>query len=286
MIVVTGAGGKTGKTVVKALLEAGSEPVCALVRRAEQQVDLKSSGAQISLAGDLLDPAFLREALQGARAVYHICPNMSPDEVQIAANAIAAAREGGVNHFVYHSVLHPQVEAMPHHWQKMRVEELLFASGLPYTILQPAAYMQNVLAYWESITRQGIYPVPYSVDARISIVDLEDVAAAAARVILEPGHAGAVYELAGPEPLSQVEVAEILARALNRPVIAQAVDREEWKHRTSSSGMGRYAQDTLLKMFAYYDSFGLVGNSHVLEWVLGRTPGSFRHFVDRTVKGE
>ena len=63
--------------------------------------------------------------------------------------AIRAAQSAGVERFVYHSVLHPQVEIMAHHWQKMRVEEQLFESGLSFTILQPAAYMQNVLAGWD-----------------------------------------------------------------------------------------------------------------------------------------
>jgi uncharacterized protein YbjT (DUF2867 family) len=213
MIVVTGAGGKTGHAVIQALAESG-QPVRALARRVDQLDPLLAQGAQETLVGDMLDPAFLVRAFQGAQAVYHICPNMSPDEARLAEYAIAAAKQGGVGHFVYHSVLHPQVEAMPHHWLKMRVEEELFASGLPFTILQPCAYMQNVLAYWPSITKEGIYPVPYAVSARISIVDLEDVAAAAARVTGDPRHHGAVYELAGPEPLSQSEVAESIGKVL------------------------------------------------------------------------
>jgi NAD(P)H dehydrogenase (quinone) len=285
MIVVTGAGGKTGKAVVKALVEAGGEPVWALVRRADQAAALEAAGARKSLVGDLRDPVFWGTAFQGARAVYHICPNMSPDEVQIADFAITAAREAGVEHIVYHSVLHPQVEAMPHHWQKMRVEERLFASGLPFTILQPAAYMQNLLAYWDAIVKQGIYAVPYSTEARISIVDLEDVAAAAARVITSPGRTGAIYELAGPEPLSQIEVADIFSAALNRPVVAQANDRGDWERRARAGGMDAYSLGTLLKMFEYYDQYGLVGNPGVLEWVLGRAPGRFRQFVDRSIKG-
>ena len=64
-------------------------------------------------------------------SVYHVCPNVSPDEIAIGRVSIAAARSAGVEHFVYHSVLHPQTEAMPHHWLKLRVEEALITSGLP-----------------------------------------------------------------------------------------------------------------------------------------------------------
>ncbi len=59
----------------------------------------------------------------------------------------------GVTRFVYHSVLHPQIEAMPHHWQKMRTEEMLFAAGFELTVLQPTAYMQNILGAWRGVVR-------------------------------------------------------------------------------------------------------------------------------------
>ena len=148
MILVTGAAGKTGQAVIRALVARGAD-VRALVHRPEQVPITAGLGARETIAGDLRDRAALARAAQGARVIYHICPNVSPDEVTIGRAAIAAARAAGVQHFVYHSVLHPQVEAMPHHWLKMRVEELLFQSGLAYTILQPAAYVQNVLAHWD-----------------------------------------------------------------------------------------------------------------------------------------
>ena len=230
MILVTGAAGKTGRAVIRALTTKG-EAVRALVHRPEQIQLVEALGAQQVVVGDMRFQATMDQAAQGVRAVYHICPNVSPDEVAIGQVAITAARLAGVKHFVYHSVLHPQVEAMPHHWQKLRVEEQLFESGLSCTILQPAAYMQNVLAHWDQIIEQGVYPVPYAVETRLGMVDLEDVAEAAAVVLTEPGHAEAIYELAGAEALSQVEVATILGQQLGRPVRAEVVSLETWERR-------------------------------------------------------
>ncbi|RPI53724.1 MAG: NAD-dependent epimerase/dehydratase family protein, partial [Chloroflexi bacterium] len=181
MIVVTGAGGKTGQAVIRALMRRGAS-VRALVHRPEQAAALAPLGPTQTVAGDLRDAGTLERALDGARSVYQICPNMHPAELSIGPAVIDAARRAGGEHLAYHSVLHPQIEAMPHHWQKMRVEEQLFASGLAYTILQPAAYMQNVLAHWERMVNEGIYPVPYGVETRLGMVDLEDVAQAAATV--------------------------------------------------------------------------------------------------------
>ncbi len=280
MILVTGAAGKTGRAVIRALVARG-ETVRALVHRSEQAQSLEALGVQDVLAGDMRDQATMDQAAQGMRAVYHICPNISPDEVVIGQAAIAAARSAGVEHFVYHSVLHPQTEAMPHHWQKLRVEEKLFESGLPYTLLQPSAYMQNVLAHWEQILAQGVYPVPYAIETRLGMVDLEDVAAAAATVLTQAGHAGATYELAGAEALTQVAVAAILSQLLGRPVRAEVVSRQAWKERAQASGLGDYQVQTLLKMFDYYERYGFWGNPRVLSWLLGRPPTPFAAFVAR-----
>jgi len=228
--------------------------------------------------------ATMDQAARGVQAVYHICPNVSPGEVAIGQAAITAACSAGAEHFVYHSVLHPQTEAMPHHWQKLRVEEQLFESGLFYTILQPSAYMQNVLVHWDQILEQGVYPVPYAVETRLSMVDLEDVAAAAAVVLTERGHAGATYELVGTEALSQTEVATVLGQQLGRPVRAEVVPLEAWERRARVSGLGDYQVETLVKMFRYYECYGFWGNPRVLGWLLRRPPTTFAAFVERTAR--
>ena len=161
MILVTGASGKTGRAIVAATAGRGGL-VRALVRRPEQIAEAETAGAQSVSIGDLRNENDLAQACQGVDTIYHICPNMQPDEVAIAQALLKAAKSAGVRRIVYHSVLHPQTEEMPHHWNKLRAEELIFQSGLDYTILQPAAYMQNVLASWQAITEEGIYRVPYS----------------------------------------------------------------------------------------------------------------------------
>jgi len=279
-ILVTGAAGKTGRAVIRALAGRG-QAVRALVRRPDQEPTIALAGAQESIAGDMQEPATLAAAARGVRLVYHICPNVSPHELSIGQAAIAAAQAAGVEHFVYHSVLHPQTEAMPHHWLKLRVEEQLLAAGIPCTILQPAAYMQNVLAQWEQITVRGIYPVPYPIETRLGMVDLADVAEAAAVVLTEPGHAGAIYELAGPEALSQVEVAAILAGQLGRPVRAETIPCDAWERDARANGLAEYQVKTLLSMFRYYERHGFCGNSNVLRWLLHRPPTTFAAFIQR-----
>lgn len=285
MILVTGAAGKTGRAAVKALAGAGAQ-VRALVRRCEQADALTALGAATVCVGGFEDRDALAKAAAGVEAIYHICPNVSRNEVAYARAVADAAKRRRVARFVYHSVLRPQIEAMPHHWAKLRAEEMLLGCGFTLTILQPTAYMQNILGAWPGIVESGVFRVPYPVETRLSLVDLDDVAEAAARVLTTGGHAGATYELVGTPPLAQTEIAAALAAALGRDVHAEAEAIEAWDARARQSGMGEHERTTLAAMFHYYARHGLIGNSNVLRWLIGRAPNDLPHFLRRAVAAQ
>jgi uncharacterized protein YbjT (DUF2867 family) len=161
---------------------------------------------------------------------------------------------------------------------------MLLESGLAWTILQPAAYMQNILAGWTAIVEQGVYRVPYSVGTRLGMVDLEDVATVAAIVLTEPGHFGAIYELVSLEVLTQTEVAAVLSECLGRPVQAEEIPLDEWAKNAQAAGLGAYQVESLLKMFRYYAEYHFWGNAQALGWLLGRPPTGFRAFVERVTE--
>ncbi len=282
MILITGAAGKTGRAVIRELANRGQE-VRGLVHGSRQVGMLERLGLRDIAIGEMTDQVAMNRAADGAEAIYHICPNMHPAEVKIGEIVIRAAQLNGVERFVYQSVLHPQIEAMPHHWQKLRVEEMLIESRLSFTIMQPAAYMQNLLANWDHIVGEGVYEVPYALDTRISMVDLLDVAEAAATVLIEEAHESAVYELCGPRALSQREVAAMLSAKLERPVQAEAVPIAQWEYEARSAGLSNYAVETLIKMFRHYERYNFSGSSNVLGWLLGRRPHTFAQFLERTV---
>jgi len=279
MILVTGASGKTGKAIIKSLSQV--ESICAFVRDEKHFDILKSLGAEKVFIGDLEDKSALLSATKNIRAIYHICPNMNPHEVEIGEIMLDSTKQNGIEHFVYHSVLHPQIEIMNHHWQKMRVEEMIFESGIPFTILQPAPYMQNLLANWKSIVENGILKVPYSIESKFSFIDLENLAEVAKIVLTEPNHKNAIYELSGTMPMSHIEVAEIFSKVLEREVKAEKMEIRDW--RLGVTGSSEYALENLVRMFEYYDKWGLVGNPNVLKWVLQREPNSLEKFVNRNL---
>ena len=285
MILITGAGGKTGKAVIKALVARGAA-VRAFVRSFTHEAALTAIGVSDVVIGEMDDPHALSRATNGVQAIYHICPNVSPHEVDFAKALIAATTHSGVSRIVYHSVLHPQVEAMPHHWNKLRVEEMLFASVLDVTIMQPTAYMQNSLAEWVRVVKNGVYRIPYPVETRLSLIDLDDVAEAAAIVLTNGEHSSATYELVGTPPLSQIEIAETFGEVLKKAVRAEAETIESWEQRARDSGMGDYQRATLLKMFRAYARDGLKGNPNMLGWLLGRPPTSLASFAARTAAAQ
>ena len=280
MILITGAAGKTGLAVLKALVRRGIS-VRVLVRRQAQAERLIREGAAEAVTGDMTAAESYRQAMDGVRSVYHICPNMHPGETEIGRLAINTAYRYRIGHFVYHSVLHPQTEKMPHHWQKMRVEEELFESGLDFTILQPAPYMQNIRASRSSIINEGLFQAPYPVESRFGLLDLEDLGEAAAIVLTESGHKGATYELVGTPTLSQAEMTSLIGTVLERNITFEEITIERWQKDAEKAGLGQYALDTLQKMFLYYAQYGLDGNSFVLRSLIGREPYSLADFIKR-----
>src|SRR5712692_518116 len=254
MIAVAGAAGKTGRAVIDAL-KARQESVRPLVRR--------PSGMDQEVVVDLLDPESLRTALLGVRAVYHKAPNMHPAEFEMGQSMISAAEAAGVERIVFHSVLHPQLSAMPHHWDKLRVEAAVIDSRLRWSILQPAPYAQNFTR-----TTDGVLRVAYRVDAPFSFVDLLDVSEAAAIALTTNRCEFGIYELAGPQITSVAEIASILGMR------AESMDPLLWQRAAVENGLSPEAAKRLVAMFSHYDRHGLVGNPASLAQLLGRRPNS------------
>jgi uncharacterized protein YbjT (DUF2867 family) len=276
-VLVTAASGKSAMQSVRRLAERGAN-VRAFVRREETRAALIEAGAREVVVGDLLDKASLSHALQGIDSVLHICPPMHPQEDQIANDLISASCAAGVRHYVMWSVLHPHAH-VPHHQRKQKAEGLLIDSGLDYTILQPGRYMQHLETVWSSLLKTGIHAFPFSTTAPFSLVHLDDLATAAATVLTEPGHKGAIYELAGPQVLTQEDCAAIISHELGRSIRAERIDIQLSAERARANGLPDWRVETLRIMNEHYDHHGLAGNGNVLQWLLGRPSKSFADYV-------
>ena len=287
MILVTGANGRTGRAIIHTLTSKGAQ-VRAFVHKTEQIEEIKSAGATEVVAGDMMDQKAVNDAFAGVSAVYHICSAINPNEFQIGKIMIVAAREAKVEQFVYHSVLHSVLQDMPHHQKKLMVEEFLVNSGVPYTIVQPAVFMQNILDSWKVLKEEGIFRQKFftSEETRMCMLDLEDLAEAASIILMSPGHTGATYELSGSENLSLSDMTAILKRHLCREIKVETPTDEMFAAQLRKYGADDYRASTLLKMFQHYNEYGFVGNPNVLTWLLGRKPNDFSTFILRTLGEE
>ena len=276
-VLVTGANGRTGRAVVDAL-QARGVTARGLVRRPEHGDRLAAMGAEAAL-GDLEDAASLDAAVAGCGAVIHIGPPMYPREVETTDAMLQAARANGVGRFVYYSVMQPLRQDIEHHRMKLIAEAHVVQSGLPYVIVQPIRYMQHLEPIWRQVRGEGVHAMPFNTQVRFNLADLTDLAEATARTALDEGHLYASYELAGPQALSQTDMAAILSEELGKPVLAQAMSPERFRDIAAARGMDEDRIRRAQIMNRHYDLHGFRGNPNVLTWVLGRPPRSFRDYV-------
>jgi uncharacterized protein YbjT (DUF2867 family) len=263
VIVVTAAGGQTGEAVVSALWSRGRR-VRALVGSTRPRPELDALSAEV-VAADLTDAAAVEPLLAGADALYLIWPNFDPGEAAGATALLAAARRAGVGRVVYHSVLRPQIRAMPHHAAKDRVEEALDASGLRWRVLQPCAYAGNLDAQLAEVAATGTFRSPWGLAQAQSLVDLRDVSDAAAVLLTEDGLDGGTFEVVGPEPLTAPRLAELMTARFDREV--RAVDAVPDGPVPPPSD---YAAHCARLMFDHYRAHGFAGSPRVLEALVGR----------------
>ncbi len=277
-ILLTAANGRTGRAVLTALKEAGAS-VKVFIRDEGQWPELQALGASAYAVGDMEDAASIEAAVEGFEKLVHIGPPMHPHEIEITDRLIDAGLKTGLKQFIYYSVMHPLRRAVRHHRLKLDAEEHVIESGLPYTIVQPTRYMQHLAPIWSSVKDKGEHAMAFSTEVKFNVADLRDLADATAVVATQPGHLYATYELAGPEPLSQTDMAAIISEVLGRDVTARAIPLDELEQKARAAGASDDRVEQMLTMNDHYDRFGFRGNPNVLRWLLGRELRRFQDYV-------
>ncbi len=278
LLLLSGANGRTGRAILKAMVSRGIR-VRAFIRDAGQASELEALGAAECFVGDMTDAQSMEAAVQGCTKLLHIGPPMHPEEIEITQRFIDAAKKADLDHFIYYSVMHPLRRDVRHHRLKLECEEALVESGLQYTILQPGRYMQHFVPQWPNILEKGVITMPFSTQQEFSIVDLADLAEAAAVVASSNEHHYATYELSGPELLSHDNIAEIMSKALDRPVRAEQVSLDAMADKARAAGANEDRIGQMVAMNGHYDRHGFRGNSNVLQMLLGRPATRLKSYV-------
>ena len=279
MILVTSAYGNNGRRLIPRLAKEGID-VCAL-NLSDRTTELKELGAKEVIVGNALDPVTLDKAMDGVKSVFHVGPSFHPQEAEMGVAAINAASKAEVEHFVYDSVLHPQISALLQHRMKLIVEEHLINSELNYTILQPMHYMQNINI--SDVYREGVFKQASTLETPLSFVDMDDKVEVAAKVLTEDGHYGATYELCCDDYLNAIEIVKIMTKVLGKEIIPKLVPQEFIisGFQKAFPEYGDYPARGFKALFDYYSEYGFFGNSNVLKWLLGRNPTTLEEYIKK-----
>lgn len=238
-ILVSGATGTIGRSLVKQLDDAGAD-----VRTVTRQ---------------LTDPAALEAALDGVDAVFLLWPFASAEGAREVLALIGARR------VVYLS----SAAARPY---EVEIERLIAGTAREWTVLRPHAFAADTLRWAEQV-RAGVVRQPHG-DVANAPVHERDVAAVAVRALLDEGHHGAVYTLTGPQPLTQMEQARAIGDALGRPVRWEEEPPEEARRRLLGLGWPAPAVDGMLRGMA--EPGPVTGT---VEEVTGTPASSFERWV-------
>lgn len=275
-ILVTGATGNNGRALLPLLLAAGV-PVRAMVQPGHAARADLPAGVEI-VEGDFDGPATLDAALRGVGRAFLVTNSTERTEARQLA-FVEAARRAGVGHVVHLSQLHARVDS-PVRFLRYHavVERALEASGMTWTHLRPNLYMQGLLLLARTIAESGTLYAPIG-DARVSLVDVRDIAAVAARALTEDGHAGRTYDLTGPDALTHGEIAAHLAAATGRPVTFVEVAPEAMRAAAVATGMPAWQADGLIEDYAHYARGEAAGLSAAIHDVTGQPPRTFAAFA-------
>ncbi|MEU5314512.1 NAD(P)H-binding protein [Streptomyces sp. NPDC021562] len=275
MIVVTGATGNVGRSLVRALAEAG-ERVTA-VSRGAAPVELPDGVGH--LRGDLGEPDSLRAAFEGAEALFLHDGGTGGHGLDARA-VLDRARRAGVRRVVLLSsqgvVTRPD---SPSHGGVMRaVEEAVRASELDWTILRPGGFASNAYAWAESVRAERTVAAPFG-DVGLPVVDPADVGEVAAVALRKDEHTGRVYELNGPAVITPRQQAAAIGAVLGEPVRFVELSRAEARARMAAF-MPEPVVETTLAVLGEPTEAELRLSPDVAA-VLGRPPRTFAEWARR-----
>lgn len=275
MILVTGAVGNVGRVLVP-LLHARGARARVLVRRPDRY---RAPGPEVEVcAGHFGAPETLAPALAGVHTVF-LLSGVHPEMVALQCRMVDAARTAGVRRIVKLSGMDasPSAPIALGRWHG-EVEAAIEAAGLDFTHLRPNIFMHNLLGQAAAIAASGELRAALG-DGRVSLVDVRDIAEAAARVLLEPGHDRRAYTLTGPRAITQAEVAALLAGATGRSVRYVPLSPAQAREEMTAARMPEWWADLLLELYAVAAAGGCSRVAPDAQQLLGRAPRDFASFA-------
>lgn len=275
-VLITGATGNTGGAVLQELVSRGIR-VRAVVRHANDVDRLAAHPDEIAVA-DLNDEQTVAAALQGVECAYLVTPSSEHAERQQTRFAELAS-DAGVRRLVVLSqlgaALGSPVRFLRYH---AAVEQHIQKLGIGYVFVRPNLFFQGLLALAPVVADHSTLPAPIG-EARVSAVDVEDIAAVCVLALTGSEHDGATYTVTGPEALTHNEMARTLGSARGRDV--NFVDIEPKGFREQLEGvLPPWQADGLLEDYAHYARGEAAQITDTVPKLTGRPAHSFQRFAE------
>lgn len=272
-ILVTGGTGTIGRELVKQLKARGADFAVM-----SSQPQTRIEGAAV-IAGDLADPAALERAFTGFDTLFLLLP-LVPNKVELAENALAAARRAGITHIVRSSAAGADASS-PASIAALqgKIDDMVKATGIAYTLLLPNAFMQNHVTFNAAQIKAGALYAPLG-EGAVSMIDARDIAEAAATVLVAPAaHAGSSYALTGSEALTSAQQMAIVSKAIGREVKFVDVPEQAATDAMTKMGMPAVVVDWLTSLNNVFRQGWASGISGDVQKITGRAPRTFAAFA-------
>jgi NAD(P)H dehydrogenase (quinone) len=278
---VSGASGHLGRAVVAELLRRAHGHEVVAITRTPESVAAPAQGR----FGDYDRPEGLAEAYAGLDRLL-IITTVAPEPGKRGAQnvaAINAAVKAGVKHIVFMSAVGTRQEAEPargaSYWQG---EQHLMATASAWTILRMNFYAEAFVQLAQAAVRQGV--LTGLAENRAAFVARDDVAAAAAGILIGDGHAGAIYNATGPERLSGAERAGVIAEITGQPLAFRVITEEQLRAGLTQAGLPPGAVNIVVSIQASFaaGAFNIVTGD--VERLGGRPPRPLRDVLAPLLK--
>ena len=277
MILVTGAGGNVGRPLIEQLASAGM-PARAAYHSADKAARARAAGLDAVMV-DYARPETLSPALDGVYAVFLLAAGVQ-GQIEGETNVVRAAKAAGVRRIVKLSVFGAAEEEFGFARTHRPVEREIEASGLEWTHLRPASYMQNFTNFMAPTIRSQHAIYTLIPDSVFNHVDTRDVARVAATVLSRDGHEGKAYTLTGPRSFTYREAARAIGVVTGAPVQVVALTESDIRAGMKSHGVPDLYADHLVDLDRWYESGKGDQLTSSIRDVTGREPTTFESFVE------
>lgn len=282
-LLVTGASGQLGRLVLDSLLASGKIAPSSIIATSRNTAKLSDYAAKgvVVRAADFDNPASLDVAFAGAGKILIISTDVLDTPGKRLAQhkaAVAAAKKAGAKHILYTSIPQPDDSLVTFAPDHVGTEEIIKATGVPYTILRDGWYAENLFMALPHALQTGSWYTSTG-EGRVAHITRADTAAAIAGAALNAGSESRTYTLTGTKSRTTEEIAAIVSAATGKPLNVVHVTDAELAEGLKAAGLPEGFIPTVVSFDANTREGKIAMVTGDAEALSGRAPTSFEDFV-------